>query len=302
MPHPVIDLIQTRKTTGSTPNSRKDRFKVALIIEGGGMRGVVAGGMVTGLQELGLTSSFDAVFGTSAGALAGAYFLAGQSEEGTSIYYENLIDKNFIDFKRPLKCKNLISIEYLLDDVMDNLKPLNYQNILEGNIPLFPIATDTASFKSVVLKDFDSSAELKEALRASSKIPLASGKPVIFREASYVDGSVAEPIPFASAFDSGYTHLLVLLTRPKGVLKDPVSRLERRLIYPLMNKQTPGLGDAHLGGPENYADDLDFLKRNPWAYPVQLRFLEISQLEQKPDVLRLGVRAGAEIIHNIFTS
>ena len=43
-------------------------MKIALAIEGGGMRGCVAAGMAAAISELGLLESFDAVYGASAGS------------------------------------------------------------------------------------------------------------------------------------------------------------------------------------------------------------------------------------------
>ena len=61
---------------GSQPGKRDDGFRVALAIEGGGMRGTISAGMALGLDELGLLSAFDAVYGASAGAITGAWLLS----------------------------------------------------------------------------------------------------------------------------------------------------------------------------------------------------------------------------------
>ena len=52
--------------------------QVGLAIEGGGMRGCVSAGMVAAVSTLGLMDTFDAVYGSSAGSLVGAYAIAGQ--------------------------------------------------------------------------------------------------------------------------------------------------------------------------------------------------------------------------------
>lgn len=52
--------------------------KVGLAIEGGGMRGCVSAGMIAAVSTLGLMDTFDAVYGSSAGSLVGAYAIAGQ--------------------------------------------------------------------------------------------------------------------------------------------------------------------------------------------------------------------------------
>jgi len=41
--HPVLQLIQQRLQDGSSPGQRQDNFKLGLVVEGGGMRGIVTG-------------------------------------------------------------------------------------------------------------------------------------------------------------------------------------------------------------------------------------------------------------------
>jgi predicted patatin/cPLA2 family phospholipase len=97
--HPVAQLMLERQRQHSKPLKRKDGRTIALVIEGGGMRGVISGGMVAALEQLGLLDIFDVVYGSSAGAIAGAYFLAGQARYGTTIFYERLNNSRFINFR-----------------------------------------------------------------------------------------------------------------------------------------------------------------------------------------------------------
>ena len=59
-----------------------DPHRVALVLEGGGMRGVVSAGMTAALERLGLTPCFDLVVGASAGAINGAALLSGAAQRG----------------------------------------------------------------------------------------------------------------------------------------------------------------------------------------------------------------------------
>ena len=78
--HPVVATIVERAHKGSEPGRRSDDHSVALVVEGGIMRGVVSAGMLLGLEALGLRNSFDAVYGTSSGAANAAYFLVLQRD------------------------------------------------------------------------------------------------------------------------------------------------------------------------------------------------------------------------------
>ena len=48
---------------------------------------------------------FDAIYGSSAGAINATYFLSGQ-REGVRIYYEDIANKKFVDLARLLDRKN----------------------------------------------------------------------------------------------------------------------------------------------------------------------------------------------------
>ena len=75
--HPVVRAVMERYRSQSKPGLRQtgDKFKIALAIEGGGMRGAVAAGSAAAIHFLGLNDAIDVVYGSSAGAMIGAYFV-----------------------------------------------------------------------------------------------------------------------------------------------------------------------------------------------------------------------------------
>ena len=75
----MIALIRARHAEGSRPGERTDGRRLALVIEGGGMRGVVSAGMTAAVEQLGLTDAFDEVHGASAGAFNAAFLIAWQA-------------------------------------------------------------------------------------------------------------------------------------------------------------------------------------------------------------------------------
>ena len=97
----IVELLRARAARASrAPHG--DGARIALCVEGGAMRGVVSAGMVSALEELGLVDTFDAVYGSSAGAINAAYFLAGQAAFGTTIYVEDINNRRFISLARML--------------------------------------------------------------------------------------------------------------------------------------------------------------------------------------------------------
>src|SRR5207249_1395327 len=107
-----------------------------------------------------------------AGALAGAYFLAGQPAMVTSIYYEDLTGREWLDYRRALRRKPAVALDYLLDEVMVTTKPLDCDAILRGGIPLYALAAQLPTYDPTVLGPFSSRADLLTGLRASARIPV----------------------------------------------------------------------------------------------------------------------------------
>ena len=84
--HEVLRVIADRVRRGSRPGKRQDGLRVALAIEGGGMRGTVSAGMALAQYETEVAHAFDAVYGASAGAITGAWLLSGTPERKRSPY------------------------------------------------------------------------------------------------------------------------------------------------------------------------------------------------------------------------
>ncbi|KAA8497314.1 protein YjjU [Porphyridium purpureum] len=225
--HPVLRLIRQRAASNSMPGARTDPFKLALAIEGGGMRGCLSAGMAAAIEHLGYHNAFDAVYGASAGSIIGAYFVSQQVPRfGCGIYYDVLCNgREFIDLTRLLlgkvlgekNVKPVLHLDLLLDEVMQKVKPLNWDTFWEKHQhqPLKPVATCANTGQSRVLDEFQSLSELLDALRASARVPGIAGPPVKIRGDTYVDALLSEPLPFRSAIQDGCTHVLVLRTRPE---------------------------------------------------------------------------------------
>lgn len=122
-----------------------DPYKVALCIEGGGMRGVVSAGMVAALQELDGARLFDHVYGSSAGALNGAYFLAGQADAGLPIYFEDLPERRFVCWRRYLRGGPLLHLDDLIDEVMTHVRPLDFEALHRSRPTFHALAYDLAA-------------------------------------------------------------------------------------------------------------------------------------------------------------
>src|ERR1700761_6848691 len=140
--HPVIQLIRRRREEGSRPGTRTDGRRVALVIEGGGMRGVVSAGMTAAIEQLGMRDAFDEVHGASAGAFNSAFLLAGQAAYLTALYPHGFGDPRFVSLRRVLRGHPLFDMDYVVGHVWREQRPLRVDEILSSAIELHCTATD----------------------------------------------------------------------------------------------------------------------------------------------------------------
>ena len=186
--HPVLRVLGERAQNGSAPRARTDPHRVALVIEGGGMRGVVSAGMTCALERLGLTESFDLVVGASAGAFNGAALIAGLASHGPVTYAGPLASREFVNPARILRGRPVIDVEYALNYSSPDIDAARHERVLNSPIPLHCIAVDVETARPADLSGMRTRRELWDALLASSRTPWAGGPPVEIARRRYIDG------------------------------------------------------------------------------------------------------------------
>jgi predicted patatin/cPLA2 family phospholipase len=249
--HPVVELIARRRREGSRPGERSDGRRVALVIEGGGMRGVVSAGMTTAIEQLGLRDSFDEIHGASAGAFNAAFLIAGQAAYLTSLYQHGFGDPRFVSAVRALRGGPAFDMDYVITDVWTRQRPLRFSAILGSAIELHCTATDADEAAVVDLTDLRDEEEIRCALRASGRLPWLAGPPVSFRGRRLLDATIAEAIPVQTALRSA-TDVLVLQTRPHGVAHSPLSRAVAHLTDRYLRGINPALVELRQTRSERY--------------------------------------------------
>jgi predicted patatin/cPLA2 family phospholipase len=243
--HPVLEVLRRRRAESSSPGARLDGHKVGLAVEGGGMRGVVSGGMLAALEELGLTQVFDVVYGCSSGAVNSAFFLTPQVWYALSIYYEVLTTRDFVDLRRMLFGRAPMNLAYLMDTVLEKQRPLDYDGVLSSPVEFRVLLTDVDDVQSVLAGPFHSKADLQEALRGSCWLPVAVKGTSSFRGRRVIDGGVLGGHPSAAAEQDGCTHILSLSTRPLDRARQPAGIVDR-YVQVKLERLRRTLGDEFL--------------------------------------------------------
>jgi predicted patatin/cPLA2 family phospholipase len=290
--HPVVAVLLERARSGSRPGARTDPHRVALVVEGGGMRGVVSGGMVAGLEVLGLRDAFDVVYGSSAGACAGAYFLAGQARAGARLYYQVANTRRFINPLRALQRRPIIDLDYLFGEILRRRLPLNFEALRDSGVELVVLAScldgpggdDGCDGGAVRFSDFADLDDLFGALHASSRLPVVGGPPLEYRGLRFWDAAMTQPIPVHAALADGCSHVLVLMTMPRDTHRRTMGLIDRLLVARRIATASPTLGALYRTRFERYAET------------CQLIFSQSARPDGPPYVAGIAAAASTPVI------
>lgn len=159
------------------------KYKVGVVLSGGGARGIAHLGVLQALEEFGIIPSV--ISGTSAGAIAGAFYAMGIPiqdilaiiKEGQFFSITNIL----------IKKQGLFSMNGF-EKIYTKYFPNN--SFSDLHIPLFVAATDILKGEIV----YFSSGNLSRSLMASSCIPIVF-QPVNYNETYFVDGSIMNNFP-----------------------------------------------------------------------------------------------------------
>jgi predicted patatin/cPLA2 family phospholipase len=312
-PHEVLRALAARHRAGSQPLARDDGLRIALIIEGGGMRGIISAGMALTLDELGLVPAFDTVYGASAGAITGAWLLS--RPEGLRGWAEPGYAKTLIRRSALLRGRPVVDIRALIEDLYQTTFPMDFAAVLASPIELHPLATDAATGQSTDLRPFiGTPAELRLALRASAALPLLAGPPVEFAGRRLYDAGVSESVPYRTALAQGATHLLILRSRRAAAPSPDGSppRSARLLARTTLRRETPALRAIFLARESRRAADDQLLADYeaasavtsvPATYPAVFSIRPaadspaVSRLATDGAVLRAALEAGRAAAH-----
>jgi len=290
--HPVIAALRERP-----PGAR-----IALAIEGGGRRGAVSGGMALALHELGLTSAFDAAYGSSAGTLNAMWLLSGRVEDGIPTWIDPALADELVSRRRLLRRRPIVDVERLVETRYEQLSPGLFAAVLAAPTELHPLATDVATGAAVDLHDrIADERSLRLVIRASSTLPLVAGPPVEIDGRRYLDAGLSAAIPFRAAIADGATHVLLLRSRRAGEVATPPGRIDRAVTARLLRRISPAVATGFLSRAEREGADEALLAahdRDPAKLPHVLSIRPApgspvpSRLERNIEVVRGGLDAG----------
>lgn len=241
-PGAVLDLLMARRAQSRNGGVERGTRKLALIVEGGGMRGVLSAGSLLALDLLGFRYCFDEIYATSAGAVNAAYFVAEQGRMGMTVYFDCINNRRFYN---PFRLTKIVDVGFVYDHVVPHVKTLDEKRIRTSPTDLFFSLTDVSTGDNVLLNVKECGETVAKMLKASSALPILYNRTVLLEGRKFVDGGVTCTLPIQQAVARGCTDVLILLTKTRGYELPPPNFFDRALLYAMMGHRFPRLMDAY---------------------------------------------------------
>lgn len=204
----------------------------ALVLEGGGYRGVFTAGVLDVLMERGL-AGFSSVWGVSAGALNATSLKSRQLGRTIRIILAFRDDRRFMSLWSLLSTGDIAGGEFVYDTVQRELDPIDADAFAANPMPMYAVASDV-TFGTPAYLRVDAFPEDAAKVRASASLPALSHEVVIDGH-RYLDGGQTDSIPYAQAMCIDGAEPLpgqvparrsvVVLTQDRGYEKGPNSEV-----------------------------------------------------------------------------
>lgn len=196
----------------------KDKFKhTALVLEGGGMRGVFTSGVLDWMIDNNITFSY--LVGVSAGSSNALSFASHQRGRGKYIFADLQVERHYLGMRNIWRHRSIMDMNLLYHELPEKIWPYDYEAYRNNPMRVESVATDCLTGEAVYLKEKENPERIIDIVRASSALPFAC--PIAYVDGHpMLDGGIADSIPLQRALDQGYEHVIVVLTRHKGYRKE----------------------------------------------------------------------------------
>ena len=231
----------------------------ALILEGGGLRGIFSAGVLDYLLENNI--HFPYVIGTSMGACNGASYVSKQYERSLRIPLNYLDDKRYLSMRNLIREGNLFGMGFIFNEVPYKLDPFDFDTFERSKQTFITVATSCETGEPTYFSknDLDRMTVLK-SLEASTSLPFLSTMKDIDGK-TYLDGGIADSIPIKKARQDGFNKQVIVLTRPLEYLKSTSKMTKVKVMAPIYYHKYPKLVNKIINRANGYNETLDQIEK-----------------------------------------
>ena len=267
--------------------------KTALIVEGGGQRGVFSFGITDTFINRNY-DPFDIYMGVSNGVAVLCWYLIRETDNNLEkMLYAAKGD--YLSYKNIFTGKDIIKFHQMYEDGEKMFKPSmeKIKNNLKGK-DYIAVVTDAIKANAEYYSFGDG--EWMPKMIASGTLPILVRTPSLIDGRRKFDGGVADPLPVEKAYEMGAKKIIVIRTYEK--------KFRRKLkienyIGALLSREYPKLRKALLVHDKTYNRALDFINNPPSDCEiVQLcppEKLKSKRDSKNIDVLKADYKLGKKV-------
>ena len=188
----------------------------ALVLEGGGMRGIFTIGVLDNLMDRGVR--FPYIIGVSAGACNALSYMSNQRGRAKYTNIDLLKKYNYIGFKHLITKGNIMDFDLLFHKLPEEIYPYDYDALARTQERFEVVTTNCITGRACYFEEKNDPKRVIDIVKASSSLPfvcpltMVDGTPM-------ADGGIADSLPVERAISQGFTKPFVVLTRNKGYRK-----------------------------------------------------------------------------------
>lgn len=211
-------------------------MKLGVVDVGGGLRGIYAAGVFDYCLDAEI--KFDFCIGVSAGSANITSYMAGQKGRNYVFYTDYAFRKEYMGFHNMARKHSYLDLDYVYGTLSNSggENPLDCTALQRNPAELLIVASNALTGQVKYFDKTDLKPDDYSVLKASSAIPFVC-RPYEVEGVPYYDGALGDPVPVEKAFQRGCDQVVVILSKPKDILrgpgKDPLFARRIRKKYPL---------------------------------------------------------------------
>lgn len=231
--------------------------KTALIVEGGGSRGVFSFGVIDSFIQASY-NPFDIHLGVSNGAVVQLWYLLKVSDYNLDkmlfsasrkyVQYSNiLLNKSIMDFEKLYQEANKVfPIDF--DRLQNHLKEKSF----------YVVVSDAESGNPEYIK-LSKENYINEML-ATGSLPVLMKNPILLQGKRKYDGGITDPIPVQKAYEMGAREIVIIRTYEQAFIRK--TKLEN-YIAAFATREYPNISKALKTNTATYNAALEFINNPP---------------------------------------
>ena len=271
----------------------------ALVLEGGGLRGVFTCGVLDCFMDHGIRFPF--TVGVSAGACNGLSYMSGQRGRAKASNIDLMDEHHYVGFKYLLTQGCIMDFKLLFEDFPERIIPYDYDAYFSNPDRFVMVTTNCLTGKAEYFEEKTSSERVMDIVRASSSLPFVS--PITYVDGvPMLDGGIVDSIPVEYALRQGYDKAVVILTRNKGYRKKASRMPLAKVVY----KKHPALSKALQERNAVYNRTMDLIETLEAEGKITvirpLKPVEVGRMEKDTAKLRALYQEGYDIAEQLLAS